>query len=77
MVTDTQKLLLRAFNSECDELVSKVKYTNFDASLNKIQKIIQIAEEAILERAVAAERAAAERARQTQTVHQPQVLVYA
>lgn len=46
-------------------------------TLNKIQKIIQIAEEAILERAVAAERAAAERARQTQTVHQPQVLVYA
>ncbi len=38
MVTDTQKLLLRAFNSECDELVSKVKYTNFDASLERIQK---------------------------------------
>lgn len=38
MVTDTQKLLLRAFNNECDELVSKVKYTNFDASLNKIYK---------------------------------------
>lgn len=38
MVSDTQKLLLRAFNSECDELVSKVKYTNFDASLNKIRK---------------------------------------
>lgn len=38
MVSDTQKLLLRAFNSECDELVSKVKYTNFDASLNKIYK---------------------------------------
>lgn len=38
MVTDTQKLLLRAFNSECDELVRKVKYTNFDASLNKIKK---------------------------------------
>ncbi len=38
MVTDTQKLLLRAFNSECDELVSKVKYTNFDASLDKIYK---------------------------------------
>ena len=38
MVSDTQKLLLRAFNSECDELVSKVKYTNFDASLNKIHK---------------------------------------
>ncbi|NBI72373.1 DUF4041 domain-containing protein [Clostridiaceae bacterium] len=38
MVSDTQKLLLRAFNSECDELVSKVKYTNFDASLDKIYK---------------------------------------
>lgn len=38
MVSDTQKLLLRAFNSECDELVSKVKYTNFDASLDRIYK---------------------------------------
>ena len=31
-------MLLRAFNTECDELISKVKYTNFDASLNKIYK---------------------------------------
>lgn len=38
MITDTQKLLLRAFNSECDELVSKVKYTNFDSSLDRIYK---------------------------------------
>lgn len=38
MVADTQKLLLRAFNSECDELVSKVRYTNFDASLDRIYK---------------------------------------
>lgn len=38
MVSDTQKLLLRAFNGDCDELVSKVKYTNFDASLDKIYK---------------------------------------
>lgn len=38
MASDTSKLLLRAFNNECDELVSKVKYTNFDASLNKIRK---------------------------------------
>ncbi len=38
MVSDTQKLLLRAFNFECDELISKVKYTNFDASLDKIHK---------------------------------------
>ncbi len=36
MVTDTQKLLLRAFNTECDEIVDKVKYTNFDASLHKM-----------------------------------------
>lgn len=38
MISDTQKLLLRAFNSECDELVEKIKYTNFDSSLNKIYK---------------------------------------
>lgn len=38
MVNDTQKLLLRAFNNECDDLIGKVKYTNFDASLNKIYK---------------------------------------
>lgn len=36
MVSDTQKLLLRAFNSECDDIISKVKYTNFDASLKRI-----------------------------------------
>lgn len=38
LVSDTQKLLLRAFNNECDELVAKVKYTNFDSSLDKIYK---------------------------------------
>lgn len=38
MVKDTQKLLLRAFNSECDELIDKVKYNNFDASLARIYK---------------------------------------
>lgn len=38
MVTDFQKLLLRAFNTECDEIISNVKYINFDASLNKIHK---------------------------------------
>ncbi|MGN6715512.1 DUF4041 domain-containing protein [Anaerocolumna jejuensis] len=36
MVKDMQKLLLRAFNSECDELIAKVKYNNFDASLKRI-----------------------------------------
>lgn len=38
MVKDLQKLLLRAFNSECDELVEKVKYNNFDSSYKRMQK---------------------------------------
>lgn len=38
MIKDTQKLLLRAFNNECDDVISRVKYTNFDASLNRIYK---------------------------------------
>lgn len=38
MVSDTQKLLLRAFNTECDSIIAKVRYTNFDASLNRIYK---------------------------------------
>lgn len=38
MITDIQKLLLRAFNGECDELVGKVKYSNLAASINKINK---------------------------------------
>lgn len=41
MVLDLQKLLLRAFNTECDELISKVKYTNFDASLKKLYAIAE------------------------------------
>ncbi len=36
MVKDMQKLLLRAFNSECDEIVAKVKYSNFDQSKKRI-----------------------------------------
>ena len=36
MVSDTQKLLLRAFNSECDEVINNVKYNNFDMSLKRI-----------------------------------------
>ncbi|WP_250277409.1 DUF4041 domain-containing protein [[Clostridium] colinum] len=38
MIKDMKKLLLRAFNSECDEIVSKVKYNNFDQSLKRLQK---------------------------------------
>ncbi len=36
MVSDMQKLLLRAFNSECDETIGKIKYNNIDASVKKI-----------------------------------------
>ncbi len=36
MVQDMQKLLLRAFNSECDETIGKIKYNNIDASVKKI-----------------------------------------
>lgn len=38
MVNDMKKLLLRAFNSECDETIGKVKYNNFEASKRKILK---------------------------------------
>lgn len=38
MVKDMQKLLLRAFNSECDETIGKVKYNNFETSKKRILK---------------------------------------
>ena len=36
MVKDMQKLLLRAFNSECDECINHVKYNNFDSAKQRI-----------------------------------------
>lgn len=36
MVADMQKLLLRAFNGECEEITDRVTYANFDASLKRI-----------------------------------------
>lgn len=38
MVSDMKKLFLRAFNSDCEDVISKVKYSNFDMSVKKIQK---------------------------------------
>lgn len=38
MVADMQKLLLRAFNSECDELINKVTYSNIELSEKRIEK---------------------------------------
>jgi hypothetical protein len=37
LVNDTKKLLLRAFNSECDDAVEHVKFNNFDAAKKKIE----------------------------------------
>lgn len=36
MVNDNIKLLLRAFNGECDSIIDKVKYNNFESSLKRI-----------------------------------------
>lgn len=36
MVADMQKLLLRAFNAECDDAVEHVRFNNIEASLKKI-----------------------------------------
>lgn len=38
MVRDITKLILRAFNGECDEIVRKVKFANLGASLAAIDK---------------------------------------
>lgn len=38
MVSDTKKLLLRAFNSECDDIIERVKFSNIEASRKRIQK---------------------------------------
>ena len=38
MIKDMQKLLLRAFNSECDEIINKVKYNNYDSSVKKMKR---------------------------------------
>jgi hypothetical protein len=38
MVGETARLLMRAYNGECDEIVRKVKYANVGASLSQIQK---------------------------------------
>ena len=37
MLRDMQKLLLRAFNSECDELIDKVKFNTFDTAVKRMK----------------------------------------
>lgn len=36
MIKDMQKLLLRAFNAECDETINKVKHSNYEVSVKRI-----------------------------------------
>lgn len=38
MVKDTIKMMLRAYNGECDTLISKVNYNNIDSIKKRIQK---------------------------------------
>ncbi|WP_314944722.1 DUF4041 domain-containing protein [Olsenella uli] len=38
MVSDIGRLLMRAYNGECDQIVSKVKYTNVHKSIEQIRK---------------------------------------
>ena len=37
-MSDMSKLMLRAFNNECDAAVSDVKFSNFDRCMNRIMK---------------------------------------
>lgn len=38
MIRDMKKLFLRAFNSDCEDVISKVKYSNYDMSVKKIKQ---------------------------------------
>lgn len=38
MIKDMKKLFLRAFNSDCEDTISKVKYSNYEMSLKKIHQ---------------------------------------
>ena len=42
MVTETTKLLMRAYNGECDEIVRKVKATNVNKSIEQVYKTAEM-----------------------------------
>lgn len=44
MVSGIQKLLIRAFNGDCDEIVRKVKFSNIDASVQSIRRSAETVE---------------------------------
>lgn len=41
MVSQTTRLLIRAYNNECDEIIAKVKFSNIDRSVDQIGKAAQ------------------------------------
>ena len=38
MVSDMKKLFLRAFNSDCEDVITRVKYSNYEMSVKKIHQ---------------------------------------
>ena len=38
LINDMKKLFLRAFNSECEDAITKVKYSNYEMSVKKIRQ---------------------------------------
>lgn len=38
MIKDMKKLFLRAFNSDCEDVITRVKYNNYEMSLKKIRQ---------------------------------------
>jgi septal ring factor EnvC (AmiA/AmiB activator) len=38
MIKDMKKLFLRAFNSDCEDVITKVKYNNYEMSVKKIRQ---------------------------------------
>ncbi len=42
MTRDTKKLLLRSFNLECDDVVSKVRWNNHESCLKRIEKSYEV-----------------------------------
>ncbi len=42
MVRELSRLLMRAYNGECDEIVRKVKYANVQRSLEQVSKVAEV-----------------------------------
>ena len=42
MIKDMKKLFLRAFNSDCEDVITKVKYNNYEMSLKKYINLLSL-----------------------------------